>query len=404
MNAEVSTSADTPHWLPVPDRASTAARLAGAFVERHGSAPDGVWSAPGRVNLIGEHTDYNAGLCLPIALPHRTFVAARRREDDRIRVAGLQADLAWEGGLDDIGPGRPQGWVGYPLGVLWALAGQGHPVPGLDLLVDGRVPLGSGLSSSAALECAVAVAAAELGDGPAPSVEDLVTAAITAENVVVGASTGGLDQTAAMRCTPGHALLLDCRDFGTAQIPWRIADDGWQVLVVDTRAPHALADGQYAARRDDCEEAARVLGVTALRDVSPDDLPAALDRLPSDRLRRRVRHVVTEIARVGAAAEALSSGDVHAFGASWWASHESLRDDYEVSAPGLDTVVEVAREDGAAGARMTGGGFGGSAIALVRSDEAAGLAAAVVEAFAAKDWAAPQFLLAEPSGPSGRDV
>jgi galactokinase len=377
--------------------------LAEAFAARYGAAPDGVWSAPGRVNLIGEHTDYNAGFCLPIALPHRTFAAARRRDDGVVSVAGLQADQTWTGTLADVGPGRPRGWIGYPLGVLWALNGQGHHVGGLDLLVDGRVPLGSGLSSSAALECAVAVAAADLSETAGPSVDDLVTAAITAENVVVGASTGGLDQTAALRCTAGHALLLDCRDFGTTQIPWRIADDGWRVLVVDTRAPHALADGQYAARRADCEEAAARRGLSSLRDLSPEGLEAALEALPTDRLRGRVRHVVSETARAEIAAAALAAGDVTAFGSAWWASHASLRDDYEVSAPGLDTVVEVARSHGAAGARMTGGGFGGSAIALVRDGEESALADAVAAAFAEQGWAAPQFLIAVPSEPAGRD-
>ncbi len=396
-------SPDAPVWLPAADRDEASGALAAAFAERYGAAADGVWSAPGRVNLIGEHTDYNAGFCLPIALPHRTFAAVRRRDDDTVRVEGLQTDQVWSGTLEDVGPGRPRGWVGYPLGVLWALAELGYRPGGLDLLVDGRVPLGSGLSSSAALECAVAVAVADLMGSGAVPVGDLVSAAVTAENVVVGASTGGLDQTASLRCLEGHALLLDCRDFGTTQIPWRIAEDGWRVLVVDTRAPHALADGQYAARRADCEEAAGVLGLASLRELAPTDLDDALDRLPTDRLRRRVRHVVTETARAEAAARALSAGDVTAFGRAWWTSHESLRDDYEVSAPGLDTVVEVARSHGAAGARMTGGGFGGSAIALVRDGEEPALAAAVAEAFAANDWDPPQFLVATPSGPAGRD-
>lgn len=395
-----------PQWLPAPGREETARALATDAADRLGAAPDGVWSAPGRVNLIGEHTDYNGGLCLPIALPHRAYAAVRVRDDDRVTVRGLQVEQEWSGTLGEVGPGRPRGWVGYPLGVLWSLAGRGFALPGLDVVIDGHVPLGSGLSSSAALECAVAVAVADLvPEVGALPVTDLVAAAVEAENVVVGASTGGLDQTAAMRCVPGHALLLDCRDFSVDQVPWRIGDAGWRVLVVDTRAPHALADGQYAARRAACERAAALLRVGSLREVALAGLPAALARLDGDEeLVRRVRHVVTEIERTRAAAKALASGDVEAFGAAWWESHASLRDDYEVSAPGLDLVVDTARRHGAAGARMTGGGFGGSAIVLLRDGEEEALARAVDDAFAAEGWDAPAFLLATPSAPAARDL
>ena len=391
-------------WLPAPDSAQVAHTLVEAFTQRFGVPPSGVWAAPGRVNLIGEHTDYNQGLCLPMALPHRTYAAVRPRTDRLVRVASLQQADPWAGTLDDVGPGRPDGWAAYVAGVLWALHGQGVDLPGVDVVVDGRVPLGSGLSSSAALECSVALALADLVPAVAAlEVTDLAAACVTAENVVAGASTGGLDQTAALRAREGHAMLLDCRDFTVEHVPWSVGADGWTVLVVDTRAPHALVDGQYAARRRSCEEAAVRLGVPSLRDVAVPDLSSALDHLaPDEVLVRRTRHVVTEIERVREAAVALRSADVTALGSLMTASHVSLRDDYEVSCAELDVVVDTALGCGAAGARMTGGGFGGSAIALVRHDEAARVADAVAGAFEARGWRPPQVLEAVPSGPAGR--
>ncbi|HEY7717709.1 MAG TPA: galactokinase [Pedococcus sp.] len=394
----------TPLWLPAPDDAEVAGSLATAFAARYGHHPDGVWAAPGRVNLIGEHTDYNQGLCLPIALPHRTYAAVRLRPDGLVRVASLQQDGSWEDTLDHVGPGRPDGWAAYALGVLWVLQRRGIEVPGADVLIDGRVPLGSGLSSSAALECAVAGAWADLVPAVAElTPAELAAACVTAENVVAGASTGGLDQTIALRAVAGHAMLLDCRDFTVEQVPWRVGDHGWRVLVVDTRAPHALVDGQYAERRRSCEEAAAALGVASLRDVAPGDLPAALERLaPDDVMVRRTRHVVTEIERVRQAATALRADDVLRLGALMTASHASLRDDYEVSCAELDAVVETSLAAGAVGARMTGGGFGGSAIALVRHEEAPAIATAVTEVFAGRGWPAPQVLEAVPRGPAAR--
>jgi galactokinase len=363
-----------------------------------------VWAAPGRVNVIGEHTDYNGGLCLPMALPHRTYAAVRARDDDTVRVRSLQEeDDGWTGTLADVGAGRPKGWAAYPLGVLWALSEKGFHVPGLDVLVDGRVPLGSGLSSSAALECSVAVAARELVDGvDALRPTELAQVCVTAENVVAGASTGGMDQATSLRAEPGHAMLLDCRDFGVEHVPWRVGEQGYELLVIDTRAPHALVDGQYAARRRACEDAARVLGVETLREVDATALDDQLARLDDETVRRRVRHVVTEIERVRQFADALTAGDTDAAGALMLASHVSLRDDYEVSCAELDTAVEAAEQAGAVGARMTGGGFGGSAVALVREADAAGVADGVAEASAARGFAVPQFLTATPCGPAAR--
>jgi galactokinase len=390
-------------WLPAPDDALVARQLEEAFIERYGQRPEGVWSAPGRVNVIGEHTDYNRGLCLPLALPHRTYVAARRRDDATIRVASLQDDRSWEGTLADVGPGHPAGWAAYVVGVMWAMGRRGLEGPGVDLLVDGHVPVGSGLSSSAALSCSTAVALADLVPGADRLTrEELAADCVAAENVVAGARTGGLDQAIALRGTAGHVLLLDCADFTAEQVPWTIVDRGWTLLVVDTRAPHALVDGQYAARRRSCEDAAALLGVGSLREVPESGLEAALARLGDGVLVRRTRHVVTEIERVRQAADALRAGDAEALGRLMTASHTSLRDDFEVSSPELDLVVEVALAHGAAGARMTGGGFGGSAIALVRTDSAGVVADAVAEAFAERGWGPPQVLDAVPSGPAAR--
>jgi galactokinase len=391
-------------WLPAPDDHDVATGLAAAFAERFGVPAEGVWAAPGRVNVIGEHTDYNQGLCLPMALEHRTYAAVRRRDDDTIRVASLQQERAWEGTLADVGPRQPQGWQAYPLGVLWALSQRGIELAGFDVLVDGRVPLGSGLSSSAALECSVAVAVADLvPDVGTLSRAELARACVDAENVVAGASTGGLDQTIALRGAAGHAMLLDCRDFGIEQVPWRVGAQGWVLLVIDTRAPHALVDGQYAARRASCEKAAAALGLGSLREVDLTDLDAALASLePDELLVRRTRHVVTEIERVREAADALRSGDVVELGRLMAASHASLRDDYEVSCAELDAAVEAATAAGAAGARMTGGGFGGSAIALVRHADAEAVAAAVAQTFSERGWTPPHVLEASPSGAAGR--
>ncbi|MGE9808312.1 galactokinase [Janibacter sp. G1551] len=391
------------------------AALTERFRAAYGAAPEGVWSAPGRVNLIGEHVDYNDGLCLPIALPQRTRVAATAREDDVIRMRSIQSGDAGQAGdgevvvdLADVGPGMPGGWGAYVAGVLWALRQAGHAVRGMDVLVDGAVPLGAGLSSSAALECAVGAAASDLfglgllADDASRAV--LAAACVSAENDVAGAATGGMDQAASLLCTPGHALALDCRDMSTVQVPFDLAAEGLTLEVIDTRAPHALVDGQYAARRATCEAAARTLGVASLRDVAPGELDAALERLEDDESRRRVRHVVTEIDRTGQAVAALRAGDFVQVGALFNASHDSLRDDYEVTVDELDVAVEAARGAGALGARMTGGGFGGSVIALVPIDLADGLVVAVEDAFAERGFTAPASLAAMASGGAARDA
>ncbi|HET7430485.1 MAG TPA: galactokinase [Nocardioides sp.] len=352
-----------------------------------------VASAPGRVNLIGEHTDYNRGLCLPLALPQRTTVRVSARADDRLSLSSAQADEAWEGSVAD----RPDGWAAYVAGVVAELRAAGLAVPGLDLTVDSEVPLGAGLSSSAALECAVATAAAGLlgldlaDDGVRRGLAD---ACIAAENDYVGAPTGGMDQTVAMLGRPGHALLLDFADGGVTPIPLPLDAVGLTLLVIDTRVSHTLTDGSYGDRRSECADAARALGVGSLRDVTAADL----DRLDDEVLRRRARHIVTENARVREAASALAAGDWDALAAALDASHVSMRDDFEISCGELDLAVETAQAAGARGARMTGGGFGGSALALVPASSLADVRRAVTAAFADAGFRAPAYLLATPSG------
>jgi len=412
-------------WYPDADdaaRAVTVERVTNAFTEAYGHAPAGVWAAPGRVNVIGEHVDYNGGLCLPFALPHRTYVALSPRDDDQARIGSAQVPDAdngqggprWEGALGRVAPGTVDGWAAYVVGVPWALREAGHTVAGLDAVVDGLVPLGAGLSSSAALECAVAVALDEVaGLGLAGSDEGrarLAGACVRAENDIAGAPTGGMDQAASLRSREGAALLIDCRDFSVRHVPFDLAAAGLELLVVDTRAHHALTDGQYGSRREACERAAALLGVRWLAEIAPADLDGSLQRLrgavddpeEADEIARRVRHVVTEIDRVRQTVELIDAGALAGVGPLLDASHASLRDDYEVSAVELDVACEAAVGAGALGARMTGGGFGGSAIALVRREDTERVAEQVAAAFAAKGLAAPAFLRAVPSAPAGR--
>lgn len=380
---------------------------ADAHVDAFAASPSGVWSAPGRVNLIGEHTDYNGGLVLPVALPQRTHAAVSARDDDLLRVHSVQAGETVEVDLGSVGPGTPEGWVAYVAGVLWALREEGHAVRGLDVSVDSDVPVGAGLSSSAALECAVGAAASDLFG--LDLLEDdvararLAAACVRAENEVAGAMTGGMDQSAALLCREGHALLLDCRSGETSHVRFDLAAHGLVLLVTDTRAAHALNDGQYEARRRSSEAAAGALGVDSLRDVDPLHLDDALAGLEEEQA-RRARHVVTEIARVRATVEALEAGDLAAVGRLFDASHASLRDDYEVSCDELDVSVEAARAAGALGARMTGGGFGGSSIALVPSDLADDVEAAIAAAFAQRGWAAPASFAITPGSAASRDA
>jgi galactokinase len=359
----------------------------------------GRWAAPGRVNLIGEHVDYAEGLCLPFAIAERTVVAAQARSDERLVVHSDAADDGRppdvEIALDAIGPGSPAGWAGYVAGVLWALREAGHAVGGVSVRVADTVPLGAGLSSSAALECAVALAVNDLYALGLDRAE-LARACVRAENDVVGAATGGMDQTASMFGEEGHALLVDMRDGSKRPVPFAPADDGLRLLVIDTRVRHHLADGQYGQRRAAVEKAAEVLGLRSLREATQRDL----ERLDGELL-RRARHIVTEIARVREVVALLQIGRTAAIGPLLDASHTSLARDYEVSCPELDLACEVARGSGAFGARMTGGGFGGSAIALVPFSRVEDVTRSVPNAFAAQGYRSPVVREAVPSAGAG---
>ncbi|MDR1387292.1 MAG: galactokinase [Propionibacteriaceae bacterium] len=385
------------------DAATAAVEL---FEQVYGGPPAGVWQSPGRVNLIGEHTDYNDGLVLPIALPQRTFAAVRPRTDRRLRLASSGQTGQTEVELDQIAPGHPADWARYPAGVLWALARAGHITPGLDVAIASDVPIGAGLSSSAALEGAVGAALSDLaGLGLLADDEgrrQLAELCQQAENEIALAPTGGMDQAASLRSRAGHALYLDCADGSVSHVPFDLTAAGMVLLVVDTGATHALGDGQYGSRRADCEQAASQLGLHSLRALDPAELEHALGDLSHQRLRQRTRHVVTEIERVRQAVAALERSDLVGLGRLFTASHLSLRDDYEVSAPELDTVVDTALAGGALGARMTGGGFGGSAIVLTPTEAVAELRQAIDQAFLQAGHASrPTFFEAVAAGPGG---
>jgi galactokinase len=339
---------------------------------------------------------------LPIALQHRTVAHVSRRRDDELNVRSVQhPGEPARTVIGDLEPGSVPGWAAYPAGVAWALREAGHAIKGADVLVDGDVPLGAGLSSSAALECAVALALAQLYDLNLDR-GALARLAQRAENAFVGVPTGIMDQAASLLATEDHALFLDTRSGETRHIEFKLAAAGLTLLVIDTKAPHRLVSGEYAARRRDCERAAEILGVPALRDIRLNDLDEALKLLDDDRLRRRVRHVVTENSRVLAAVEHLDAGRPAEIGQLLAASHQSLRDDYEVSSGELDLAVTTARSAGALGGRMTGGGFGGCAIALTPSGAATAVAGAVAEAFARHGFNAPASFVAHASGGAAR--
>jgi galactokinase len=371
------------------------ARVAAAFRERAGRDPDGVWAAPGRVNLIGEHTDYNDGFVLPVAIDRLVLAAASRRDDGRLRLWSLQSEPPADLALAEVGPGKVEGWAAYPAGVAWALGQAGVEVGGADLVVDGDVPAGAGLSSSAALECATATALADL-EGAGLDRVAVAGLARRAENEVVGVPSGVMDQMASMLGRAGHALFLDTRSLDTEQVPLPLEAAGLCLVVIDTRAGHRLVDGAYADRRAACEAAAATLGVPALRDATPAQVEAAADALGEEGL-RRARHVVTENDRVLEAVRLLRAGELERLGPLLAASHASLRDDYEVSSPELDTAVEAAVTAGAVGARMTGAGFGGSALALARADLVGRIDGQVQAAFAAAGLGPPSVAAVVPS-------
>ncbi|MFF7053576.1 galactokinase [Streptomyces griseorubiginosus] len=373
------------------------------FVELYGTDPEGVWSAPGRVNLIGEHTDYNDGFVMPFALPHTATAAVSRRTDGVLRLHS--GDV--EGGvvelrLDDLAPESDRNWTAYPAGVVWALREAGHPVTGADINLTSTVPSGAGLSSSAALEVVVALALNDLFELGLQRWQ-LARLCQRAENVYVGAPTGIMDQTASACCESGHALFLDTRDLSQKQIPFDLAAEGMVLLVVDTQVKHSHSEGEYGKRRAGCERGAALLGVDALRDIPYGELDAALGRLGDDEEAvRLVRHVVTEDERVEKVVALLESGETRAIGPVLVAGHASLRDDFRISCPELDLVVDTALASGALGARMTGGGFGGSAIVLAEATDVEAITKAVEQAFAAAEFTAPRVFEAVPSAGARR--
>ncbi|MEX1078064.1 MAG: galactokinase [Homoserinimonas sp.] len=366
------------------------------FAEFFGQAPAGLWSAPGRVNLIGEHTDYNDGFVLPFAINRRTVVALGLRDDrmhgdgHKLRVASSFADEIAEIDFSQLTPDRLHGWSAYPLGVAWALGGFGADlaaVPGVDLFIESDVPVGAGLSSSAAIESAVALALNDvwqLGLGR----ETLARVGQRAENVAVGAPTGIMDQTASLLGRNGSAVFLDCRSLHTELIDLGLERAGLVVLVMDTGVSHSHSTGGYASRRESCEKGARMLGVDSLRDVTTDVLPRARELLDNETF-RRVRHVVTENQRVLDTVQALRIDGPGAIGQLLDESHRSMRDDFEISVPELDLAVEVALANGAIGARMTGGGFGGAAIALVPAASVSLVQVALDGAFSEHGYSPP---------------
>lgn len=380
------------------------------FTERFGSAPAGTWSAPGRANLIGEHTDYNDGFVLPFAIEHRTHVALRPRADGLIRIASTAEDADVEvplAELDAIFPARRDEvafWARYPLGVAWALLRTpGATAPtGVDLAFASDVPVGAGLSSSAALEGATAVALAEAWALDTDPVA-LARAGRTAENEAVGAPTGIMDQMASMLGRADAAIFLDCRSLETQVVDLGFARAALELVVVDTGVKHSHATGGYGERRAACERGAATMGVPALRDLTPADLDRARE-LMDDVTFRRVRHVVTENQRVIDTVRTLREAGPAAIGELLVASHASMRDDFEISVAELDTAVEAALSAGAIGARMTGGGFGGAAIALVDRDRVGAVTDAVTAAFAASGFAEPTIFTVTPSAGASRDV
>ena len=362
------------------------------FLETFGEEPDLVAAAPGRVNLIGEHIDYSDGFVLPFAIKDRTLVAARKRDDSTVRIASAQRrNKIVTVDIKQVKPGLKGEWERYALGVLWALGVR----EGVDLLIDGHVPLGAGLSSSAALECSVATAMNHLFD-LGFNLEELARLTQKAENQYVGVPCGIMDQSVSLMATQGSALLLDCRDLSSKNIPFDVASSGLELLIIDTQAHHALTDGGYAERRASCESAVAKLGITSLRDLTLQQLENSRGLLTETEF-LRARHAVTEMKRVLDCVQALSESNFELVGELINQSHVSLRDDYTVSCPELDTAVDAALAAGALGSRMVGGGFGGSAIALIQASKTTETIKAIEKAFSIKGFKAPRFFTSLPS-------
>lgn len=369
------------------------------FKNRFGYDPSGVWSAPGRANLIGEHTDYNNGFVLPFGIDRRTYVAVGERQDQKLRVSSSFGEQVVEISLTDAKPADLD-WALYPLGVAWVM--REHQVSGLDLFIDSDVPIGAGLSSSAAVECSVALALNDLWGAGLSRIE-LALIGQRAENEVVGAPTGIMDQTASLLARADGAVFIDCQTLETQTVSLGLAEQGLVVAVIDTQVSHRHSDGGYRSRREACERGAATMQVASLRELSVSDLQSAEIKL-DDLTFRRVRHVVTENARVLETLEALADGKLEKLGELLLASHASMRDDFEISIPELDLAVTTAMETGAIGSRMTGGGFGGAAIAVISETKLAQLEENVMVAFESAGFGAPRVFAVLPSQGARREA
>jgi galactokinase len=379
--------------------AQSAAQL---FEKQFGYKPAGVWSAPGRVNLIGEHTDYNEGFVLPFAIDRRTYAAVGLRSDQLARIASSFAGEVIEFEISKISKGSVAGWSAYPLGVAWALMQAGATTKGFDLYVESNVPVGAGLSSSAAIECSVALALNDLwGAGLSKNV--LAKVGQRAENEIVGAPTGIMDQTASLFGQADHAVFLDCRTLDAKATALSLEENGLEIWVMDTRVAHRLTDGGYAARRASCEKATELLGVSSLRDVTVESLEAS-KHLLDDVVYKRAKHVVTENERVQQTVKLLAESGPRSIGQLMIDSHSSMRDDFQISITELDVAVETALSEGAIGSRMTGGGFGGAAIALIESQKAASLTTAVIEKFQKEGFEKPEIFKVIPDAGAKREI
>lgn len=341
-------------------------RTIDAFQTAYNSVPNLAAVAPGRVNVIGEHVDYNGGWVLPAAINRQTVIVARQREDRFVKLRSANLSSYTEFSLDELDSERD--WSSYVRGVLSGLQKRGIKFSGYDFFIDSTIPVGGGLSSSAALEAATALLVLESVRSHALNRMDIARLCQEAEHIFAGVPCGIMDQAAVLNCSDGHLLLLDCREETFEHVPFQ--SDDWVLMVTNTNVAHELASGEYGKRRTACHDAAAALGVESLRDVSIEALPRALENNAlTEEMLRCVRHVVTENDRTHKTVAALANQDFATAGALLHASHCSLRDDYRVSCRELDFVVDhLTGLKGVAGCRMTGGGFGGSCIAIVRKD------------------------------------
>jgi len=371
------------------------------FTAKFGYEPTGVWSAPGRVNLIGEHTDYNEGFVFPFAINRHTVAAISLREDDLVRVSSDFSPITHEARVHNITRNDENEWAAYPFGIAWAIQKLSKAVPtGFDCHIESDVPVGAGLSSSAAIECAVGVALNELWDAGLTK-QELARAGQLAENEIVGAPTGIMDQSASMLGVKDHGVFLDCQSLEAEVVELGFAKANLSLMIIDTKVAHRHADGGYASRRAACELGASTFNVPSLRHLTSQDLPKAQELL-DDVTFRRVKHVITENERVVDTVKTLKAEGPTAIGDLMYASHVSMRDDFEISVPELDLAVETALEQGAIGARMTGGGFGGAAIALVSTESIQSTSDAIKAAFAKNEYTEPNIFAVEAADGASR--